>query len=757
MKYDKLSLLLCLNVLLLSQTYAQYSLIDPYRLDFVNWTSTTFPQLGNIPQYVNSNSQIIYNSELPPVAASYWGEYVIVLREHPITQQPDGAMIFIEDFPLSYKMELVSFPVVPNCWNDANNCSSINNNRILTMPDEPYDNLRKGWGTGTNPTAYLYKVRENGSFFVPGTPAGTHLSGADGHPEALVTTHFNSVNPPPSSLSAWRYNLPHSVIKSSIYVHCNSDPTVIIDTIEWVYDNTRGRMRFYPFIDNNLNNTDPINYDVMFVPEIISKFEDHHSYFESNNSTWFDGGTKNYFPFNLDFPINYCSSSINNYFPGVLSSDLFRFYDVSSQSYDLYYGKAPGYSLLNVPLRNNTSQAFAGYRIITPFNNQIQIPNNFKGIQHDYIIDRGYPDLDLSIINQGQNTIYNPSEVIIDPGTNPPISIIFPEGYTFKTILGRYPSEAEVDDALNDIQNGVYDNYLDIPVPVNASDLSPIPDPINYPAVTWDDPTTIDPNGFYNDERYGYYKIMNNASIFVDKCVKLFDARFSVEDGGTLEFYDRLTTLGYENVTIPVTGNNHGRYKIRGEGGAILRNYENIQYVQNGNIIQSRPLHYIAWDAIVAGEQVDPNIDQPPGDYSIMPGSDVTFQTQGYIHLTNGFSVQGGDFHALVSLAIQSPLACSAQNRIVTQSAKENSRKKTIGVNYKASCVPNPNNGSMDIEADNMQSYVITNAIGQEVKRVDGINSNKEKIQLDEDSKGLHFVKVISNSGETAVVKVIVE
>ncbi len=213
----------------------------------------------------------------------------------------------------------------------------------------------------------------------------------------LVSSNFNSVDPPPLSSSAWRYNLPHSVIKSSIYVHCNTDPSIVIDTIEWVYDNTRGRMRFYPFIDNNLNNASPTHYDVMFVPEIISKFEDDHSYYETNNANWIDGGTIDYFPFNLNYITNFCNSANNNYFPGAPSADLFKFYDNSTSSYILHYGKAPGYSLLNVPLRNFTAQTFAGYYKLTP--NQIQIPANLKGIQQNYYVDKGYPDLDLTLIN----------------------------------------------------------------------------------------------------------------------------------------------------------------------------------------------------------------------------------------------------------------------------------------------------------------------------------------------------------------------
>ncbi len=169
---------------------AQYSIIDSYNLSLVNYTSPTYPQVGAIPQYINQNFQIVYDSELPTIAGSYWGEYVIVLREHPLAQQPLGNLIFINDFPLSYKIQLVSFPFVPNCWNDANNCSSPNNDRFLTMPDEPYESTMNGWGVGTNPSAFLYNIRENGSFFNPGNPAGTHLSGADGHPEAFGFIKF---------------------------------------------------------------------------------------------------------------------------------------------------------------------------------------------------------------------------------------------------------------------------------------------------------------------------------------------------------------------------------------------------------------------------------------------------------------------------------------------------------------------------------------------------------------------------------------
>lgn len=121
---------------------------------------------------------------------------------------------------------------------------------------------------------------------------------------------------------------------------------------------------------------------------------------------------------------------------------------------------------MNTFLENANGKTLAGYdigglnsTIIEPkidlairINQNYFITNDFDGA-NDGVIH-------LDIINQNEKVIFNPSEVTInpdgwDPSNNKPaIEVIFPENYTFKTILGRYPSKQEVIDANNDPQNG---------------------------------------------------------------------------------------------------------------------------------------------------------------------------------------------------------------------------------------------------------------------------------------------------------------
>lgn len=54
----------------------------------------------------------------------------------------------------------------------------------------------------------------------------------------------------------WACILPHTILKHSLYFHCGpfiTDP--VVDTISWLYDNTRGEMRRYPFINSTSSNS----------------------------------------------------------------------------------------------------------------------------------------------------------------------------------------------------------------------------------------------------------------------------------------------------------------------------------------------------------------------------------------------------------------------------------------------------------------------------------------------------------------------
>lgn len=742
----------------MSVTFAQSSLIDCYEINTNVNASAPYPEL------LNSLYEVVYHSKLDQ-ANPYNGEYVIMLREHPFAQNAYTVPPFASIFSFSYKMEIVSFPFSISCWNTPTACAGFSTNRELTMPNEPYDAPLHRWGIGGVSATYLNGIRENGQFVFNLNSLGYGMfSGGDTHPEALVSGLYvkNVFFIPPD----WRYYLPHTAIKHTVYMHCDNFPYTPIDSIQWVYDNTRGRMRWYPFYYQNIDvGAQPIYYDILFVPEITTKPSSDFGYSDISNNSWIDGGTLDYSSFDVQLNTgNSCpSASTYHYLPNDPSFDHFREY-LSNGLYSLTYGDSPPYSILTSFARNAGGTVPAGYK---DQSGQLFISQDFEGIKHQYFIDRDFDAnfdnvINLSILNPSEKVIYNPSEVTVDPdagnaqGNQAPIEVIFPSGYTFKTILGRYPSVQEVTDANNDPQNGgPYADLRQVPVPVNAADLpqSPGTTANDYPSVMWDDPLTVDPNGFYHDERFGYYYIEDKATLTIETCVRIFDARFAVRSGGTMAFNDYPSILGHE-----VKDNFFGRYKIRGEGGAILRNFAPVQYVQNGNINQPTSLNYIALSSIIAGNDVDPDPDQPDGDYVVQANADVTFTAGNNIHLQPGFSVQGGNFHGYIDENIAVPTPCapiSSQgnpNRLLPSTSDHHSLDS-----FRVQVFPNPNNGSFTVSSSHpLRSFAITDLTGRLILQKENLSSPSLQITLPEIVSGILLVQVTGQEGETRMEKLVV-
>ncbi len=753
MKLKKLISCILVSVFYL-HVYSQ-DIIDPY-VDYqgMNFLSSViYPPTSGYYATNPNNFLYVPHARSQMNCTQYSGEYMILLDEHPWQNGGGSQSMLNSPFNFkSYNIEVVSFPFTVPCWDEPSSCIypgyGENNKRLFMMPDDIFSSTNNKWNK-------LYNSY-SGSFLL-----NPNLGYLNSDANMLISRQFLA----PGLVAFNDGYLPHTILKHTINFHCTSSPASdIVAKMVFYYDNTRGRMRYYPFQSHNENlpSNNCEHWDVVFIPEILvdpdpSNFD---PYIASSNSSWISGGTINYYPF-TESNNNNCTSynplTNSQYVDYFVPNPLFQAENRAQYYSNIYF---PPYSLGSTILKDVHGNTFAGYS--RSGNTLTKMP----GIKHTYSIDKEFDNntdgiVDLQMINSIDKIIFNPSEVSIDPnantpsGTNGPLKVIFPEGYTFKTILGKYPSRQEVLDANNDLQNGgPYGDMRSVPVPVNAADLphSPNTSASDYPSVMWDDPTTPIINNFYDDERYGYYYIKNKATLTIEQCVNIFDARFSVHEGGTLEFIDIGTNHGNEDKY-----NDFGRYKIRGEGGAILRNYNQIQYVQNGNIIQTQPLYYKSWDIIEAGDNVDPDADQPTGNYSIMTGADVTFQTEGYIHLTNGFSVQGGDFHALVSNSIPSPIACTPQNRISGNSNSNSNIKKAKAVEYEISCMPNPNNGKWYVDAEKMVSITITNLMGQEILNLENINNNRFEINLEDDQKGIFFIRVVNDAGNVAVEKLIVQ
>ncbi|MGR6088169.1 MAG: T9SS sorting signal type C domain-containing protein [Arcticibacter sp.] len=736
------------------------SFLDPYKNHIGTLPQSVPTMVGNA---TNPNSLQYLLDEPEPISGGYTGEYMICLNDHFWHIDPD-----LQNKAKSYKVEIVSFPFTMNCF-DVNGCAvphSQVNQRTLTMPDDAYNSNNKKWGE-------LCNIVENGLFSTSGDFIGG-ITNATHKPEALVSTFFHILH---SGYVDERNLLPHTVTKHTIFLHSTNDPgSSILNQFSFYYDNTRGRMRYYPFLkDNNPISNVSQSWDVVFRPELIFdpfefvNYPGTYNYCNLDNLSWISGGTINYFPLALNnTSFNCISDYIDCSLPFATRKNGITY---SGKPTDFEYDGncPPPYSLYDTYLRNTYGNLMAGY-YLDANTNELKFDGNlnssstgiYEGIKHEYFIDKGYPDLDLSLINAYDKIIYNPSEVTLDPdngivGTNPPIDVIFPENYTFKTILGRYPSYQEVIDASNDPQNGYYTDMRDIPVPVDAATRPwTTSNADDYPELMWDNPMTTDINGFYSDERFGYYYIENKATLTIASCVKLFDARFAVNSGGTMRFNDYSQILGYED-----KANNNGRYKIRGEGGAILRNFSQVQYVQNGDIFQSVPLHYIATSHIIAGENVDPDADQPTGIYEIKAGADVTFTAGDYIHLTDGFFVSGGNFHAVINENLPVPVICydnsgqNGGNRVQQQTGSPQA-----GTSNFINLAPSPNHGffAIDINGFNSISAVsLFDLSGRIIYHKTELHEKSHEVLLPPNNKGLMIVKIVDNNGQTQMKKVMVE
>ncbi len=173
------------------------------------------------------------------------------------------------------------------------------------------------------------------------------------------------------------------------------------------------------------------------------------------------------------------------------------------------------------------------------------------------------------------------------------------------------------------------------------------------------------------------------------------------------------------------------------------------------------PLNYIATSQIIAGENVDPDTDQPIGIYEIKAGADVTFTAGDYIHLKDGFYVSGGDFHAVIDENLPVPAICYANNiqNGGNRTMQQPSTDQTYNVNG-ISVLPNPNHGTFTISTNgnnSIRTVSLFDITGRCVYYQNNLNAKSQEIQLNSDQSGLLIAKVENDIGEITMIKVIVE
>jgi hypothetical protein len=424
----------------------------------------------------------------------YTGEYQIFLQEGSVPHYWT-TRIPLQNNAISYKVELVSFPFTTNCVNCYGTGAVNATDRVLKMPDNttyPYDPLENAWiRNGSSfpapPLGATYEVRLLNKY------EGEYgIVGGYSDPSSLISIMLIGTNNI-QYIEPNRKLYPHSVLKHTLYMHCSSDATTPkVDSFSFVLDHTRGRMRNYPFCEFNNSTTGNREYDIGIVPSII------------------DGSYDPSYP-------SYSLFDLIDYFPHAPYDNICQDHipeDIST-ALPLQYIRPAPYSQVQTILSNAQTDNAAGLTAAG-------VP--LDGIAHEYIIDR---PIDLTIINPSEKIIYNPSEVSIDLNlTGTGQVLIFPSGYTFKTVSGIYPTQAQV--AAAD-PNNLYLYDIDNPVTTTLA---------------------CDDVGA-NEGVFSYYYVKSGSTLNIMPCVNIYDTKIIVETGATVN-YDANSLRG--NYSIVSTG-----------------------------------------------------------------------------------------------------------------------------------------------------------------------------------------------------------
>ncbi len=678
--------------LFLSNYAFSQNVINPYQtispLNIAN-NLTIYP-----PSWYDFNfTQIPYSWGNRSTISGYAGEYEINLKLHPWNEYLNigpGYGLY-----LTYGMEAVSFPFMPECTFNATGCSALigTSTRDLVMPADAYNsdpNNPQGWGLLSN--ILPFPRRFNNNIQALASEAFAQV--------LIVSNNYAKV-------------LPHTVIKHTVYVHCQplstSPPTApVIYSFSWLYDNTRGRMRYYPFCNCNCDLCNETEYDVFFEPELLINYQGHN-FNETDNQIIMSNGTINYFPFNELANLQPCTEpetllpvSFSTYMSGLSTGAPF---------YNFIY--FPPYSLVSAPLLQHRGKNIAGYQEDPINNTQVQAMN---GLKHSYYIDR---NIDMTVVNPIEKNIYNPSEVTFTSGAN---NFHFPSGYSFKTVRGVYPTVAEVT-ADNILANGGPFDERNVPI---RTDLRC--ENINYPH----DPL-IPAHSVYAS----IYKLTDLSQVTIEPCVKIFDATFDVQPGGTLLFDDYPNTL------------NPDRFKVLGNGGAIAKNLSPIQYLQNTTVTQPQQINYTAFNAIYAGTAVDPDPTVAPNPYILDAGSHVSFISEGDIYLKGGFDALAGSSFDAITGTLAIPTPCdppppSNGNRISPSTTTTNKGRITgTSLSNQLQVYPNPGSGIFYAELNKPSTtltWKVLDLFGREIKTGSG-QSNKTEINLEGTPTGIYYLQ----------------
>jgi hypothetical protein len=188
----------------------------------------------------------------------------------------------------------------------------------------------------------------------------------------------------------------------------------------------------------------------------------------------------------------------------------------------------------------------------------------------------------------------------------------------------------------------------------------------------------------------------------------------------------------------------------------VLRNYAPIQYLQNGVITQSFPLHYIATSTILAGNNVEPDADVPDLDYSIEATGEVILEAANTIHLQEGFRAKEGcNFRAFTAQqSVSIPCPPFYNNPVA---ARLTAATKSFG-HASLKVTPNPTHsiitlsyGNNAVVADKVQ---VRDVLGKLVFEKSNFNSASDVISIGDCPNGVYAVTV-TTAGMPVSVKLV--
>ncbi len=368
--------------------------------------------------------------------------------------------------------------------------------------------------------------------------------------EKSSAINYNTIRPALSGvmfeldyeLTESRTLIPHSVYRHKLFIHCNEQNTIPtplgtkLDSLVFTNDLTRGVMREYPFSPQNNVGFETTAYDVILYPFFF--LNDNYEASNSNEANFYSyvgGGSMS---IDLCNAVE-CSDNYINYFPieDVTNIDICEevscFYPENPTSNEdpVGYIHPSPFSLAGFLMQGANSRHPVGYTTDT---NQelVRLP----GIPHTYIIDK---NINLNLINPSEKIIYNPSQVHIEAD-----NLVFPSGYTFKTVRGLYPTIDEVNNVGTDRcpEIATIEDQRDVPVPTDLQEGT------SYTLVNGN--TITAPS---------IYIIEPNSKLTIEPCVFLYDVTFIVKNGAKLIYHpdqtygnyqiieDELNPLAYEN------------------------------------------------------------------------------------------------------------------------------------------------------------------------------------------------------------------